>query len=80
MRADIRHRDIKGGDAELILLPQNEKGNLEIPEEAEYIAEMVSIIEQYVQLLHSSVLDKKKKKRNGKKKRKEEKLGRKARK
>lgn len=40
MRADIWHIDIKGGDAGLVLLLQEEKGNLEIIYEAEDIVEI----------------------------------------
>lgn len=45
MRADIWHIDIKGGDAGLVLPPQEEKGNLEMRYEAGDIVEMVRMIE-----------------------------------
>lgn len=45
MRADIWYIDIKGGDAGLVLLLQEEKRNLEMRYEARGTAEMVSTIE-----------------------------------
>jgi len=45
MRADIWHINIKGGDAGLVFLLQEEKGNLEMSHEAQDTVEMVSMIE-----------------------------------